>query len=141
MQKHKMFKLVREPLEEVPGLEKLSLKQLPNPDDPDSTKISPIRIAVAWKTFGEIQVGDFTLGVTQEHRFGQPPQHVCFSLQMGQVFSNTILYGVKNGRMAVVVGEIGDEDGTMYELPSQAGESLAVIEWLENLSENTYWGD
>ncbi|TCI01969.1 hypothetical protein EZV61_15430 [Corallincola luteus] len=142
MQKNRMFTLVREAIEEVPGLEKWSLKQLVNPDDPESIKISPIKIAMAWHTFGEFQLGNLTLGVTQEHRIGQPPQHVGFSLQSGQINGNTILYSRNNGKMAFVVGEIGDEsNGQMYELPSPPGASQAVLEWLEDLAENTCWGD
>jgi len=141
MQKHRMFKLVRELVEEVPGLEKWSLKQLLNPDDPESTKTSPIKIAVVWKTFGEFRLEKTILAVTQEHRIGQPPRPIGFSLQMDGVNGDAVLYGINNDKMALLTGKMGSPDGQMFQLPSPAGAPQAVIEWLEKLAENTYWGD
>lgn len=138
MQKHRMFKLVREAIEEVPSMEKWSLKQLVNPDDPESTQISPIKLAIVWKTFGEFRLGNQVLAVTQEHRIGQPPQHIGFSLQDGTC-GNAILYSINNDKMALLDGEVGSSDGQMYTLPSPTGASQAVIEWLEDMAENTYW--
>ena len=48
MSRHRMFKFVRESVDEVLGLEKWTLKQLVNPADPESTRISPIKVAMAW---------------------------------------------------------------------------------------------
>ncbi len=142
MQKHRMFEVLREPIEQVPGLEKWSIKQLINPDDPESIKRSPIKVPVAWLTLGEFQLGNVILGVTQEHRMGQPPLQIGFSLQMGHVYGNALLYSANNGQMALLVGEIGDNpDSRMYPLPSPAGAPAAVIEWLEGLAEQTYWDE
>jgi len=138
MKKNKMFKLVRELVEEVPSIEKWSLKTLVNPDDPKSIKISPIKLAVMWKTFGEFRLGNEVLAVIQEHRFGQPPQNLCFSLQDG-VCGDSIIYSINNDKIALLVGEIGSSDGKMYPLPTPIGASKAIIEWLEELAENTYW--
>ena len=138
MQKNRMFKLVRELVEEVPSLEKWSLKQLVNPDDPKSIKISPMKIAVMWKTFGEFQLGNNVLAVTQEHRMGQPPKHLCFSLQDG-LCGDSIIYSINNDKIALLAGEIGSSDGKMFPLTTPTGASKAVVEWLEELAENTYW--
>ena len=138
MQKNRMFKLVREVIEEVPSMEKWSLKQLVNPDDPKSIKISPIKLAIVWKTFGEFRLGNDVLAVTQEHRIGQPPLHIGFSLQDGTC-GNAILYSINNDKMYLLAGEVGSSDGKMFTLSSPTGASQAVIEWLEELAENTYW--
>lgn len=130
---------MRELVEEVPGLEKWSLKQLVNPCDPDSTKISPIKVAIMSESLGEFQLGNTVLALTQEHRFGQPPQDICFSLPFEGVQGDSILYSINNDKMALLVGEIGSPEGKMFELPSPAGASQAVIEWVEGLSENICW--
>lgn len=139
MERHRMFKLVREKVEEVPGLEKWSLKQLLNPEDPNTEKISPIKIAAMSKIFGEFQIGNTILAITQEHRFGQPPLHICFSLQMEGIRGNSIIYAVNNGAMALLDGELGSPDGKMYKLPSSPEASQAVFEWIEKLSDVIYW--
>lgn len=139
MSRHRMFKFVRESVDEVPGLEKWTLKQLVNPADPESTRISSIKVAMAWETFGEFWLENTVLAISQEHRFGQPPRPVCFSLPQDGVFGDSIIYSIKNGKMALLAGEIGSPEGRMYQMPSPAGASQAVVEWIEGLSENTCW--
>ncbi len=65
-------------------------------------------------------------------------QHIRFSLQDG-VCGDAIIYSINNDKMALLAGEIGNADGQMFPLASLPGASQAVIEWLEELAENTYW--
>lgn len=139
MKKHRMFCLKRESVKEVPGIEKWTLKKIVNPDDPESNSISPIKISSMRKIFGDFQLGDAMLSVTQEHRFGQPPREICFSLELQGIHGDAILYSINNDKMALLSGEIGSPEGRMFELPSKPGDSQAVIEWLEGLSRSTYW--
>ena len=140
MKQNKMFDLVIEDIEEVPGLEKWTLRQLKNQGDTNSTNISPIKVAALTKTFGEIQLGNTTLAVTQEHRFGQSPKPVRFSLPLEGVGGESILHSKNNGNLAILSGEIGSEEGKMFQLPVVVGSSQAVLDWLEELAEKTCWG-
>ncbi len=141
MQKHRMFKLARTPVEEMAGLEKWELVALPNPADPDSTQVSPIKIASATKTFGEFQLGNAILGLSQDHRFGQPPGPIQFSLPRNGLMGDAIVYFSQHGKLFFLVGELGSEDGKLYELPFPEGAAEALQAWVDEMSQCLFWED
>ena len=139
MIQNKMFDLVREDVKEVADVEKWYLKQRINPDDPDSSKISQIQVSTSTKILGEFQLAHISLVIVQEHIFGQPPKHVRFALMPEGIIGDALIRGKKSGNLLLLVGELGTEEGRLFQPPMAKGVDLAVLDWIESLSKTTYW--
>ncbi len=134
-----MFELVRTPVEELPGYEQWSLKQLENPLASGENNASEMEVAVSWETFGSFRIGKYILDVTKQHTFDTSSDGIGFSMSLQGIFGGSVVYNNILGQLFFLIGELGSTEGRIYPIPTPKGAPEAFFKWVEELSENTYW--